>query len=35
MNIKNKKYKTDNEYISDATVDTSDGRLGKLAPPFK
>ena len=35
MNIKNKKYKTDNEYISDATADAFDDRLIALAPPSK
>ena len=35
MNIKNKKYKTDNEYIADATADTFDDRLSALAPPPK
>ena len=33
MNIKNKKYKTDNEYISDATADALDDSLSVLVPP--
>ena len=32
---KNKKYKTDNEYIADATAHAFDDRLSALAPPPK